>query len=379
MKLRFPIAATRRALFTSFLVLPCLVAAVVAGCGDDDDVSPVTTLDSGVDANTSKDATSTVDNFVPPVDSGTTDSGDASDAGVDAAALEALQKRGQYLVEAVVGCSDCHTPRDQMGAPIAAKFMSGVDCFVDVDGPTDGGCLSSRNLTNHETGLKNRSDQEIKDMFMNGKRPNGEFLSNVMPYYTLHNLKAEDADAIVAYLRTIPGVDHTVRPNDPPFANLPAASKPIDPTAIPNASDAGLEAGADLDNGKYLAQFACLECHTKHTAPGTADPLDMSKAFGGDEAYTLGLPPPFPAIIYSANITHDATGLKDWTVNDMLQVIQHGKDRNDAGTCPPMPSGPNGAFGKLTNKDALDIESYIHGVPNIVSSIDGGSGSCVAP
>jgi hypothetical protein len=63
----------------------------------------------------------------------------------------------------------------------------------------------------------------------------------------------------------------------------------------------------------------------------------------------------------------------------MVQAVTHGKDRNDGGVCPPMPSGPLGAFGKLTAKDALDIESYIHGVPNVVSSPDGGSGSCVAP
>ena len=31
--------------------------------------------------------------------------------------------------------------------------------------------LPSRNLTNDETGLKNRTDAEIKDMFLNGKRP----------------------------------------------------------------------------------------------------------------------------------------------------------------------------------------------------------------
>jgi mono/diheme cytochrome c family protein len=374
---RMPIAASRRLLVTSLLVLPCLAAAVVAGCGDDDDAAPVSTPDSGVDGKASD-----ANNVTPTPDTGAPSS-DAGDAGVDAAALQALQKRGQYLVEAVVGCSDCHTPRNADGSPNMAKFLSGVDCFVDVDGPTDGGCLSSRNLTNHATGLANRSDAEIKDMFMNGKRPNGEFLNNFMPYYTLHNLKAEDADAIVAFLRTVPGVEHTVRPNDPPFANPPAASNPINPADIPNASDAGLEAGADLENGKYLAQFACMECHTKHTAPGTADPLVMSKVFGGDQAFpakAIGLPvPPFPETIYSANITHDVTGLAGWTVGDQLRVVQHGKDRNDGGVCPPMPTGPNGAFGKLTDKDALDIESYIHGVPNVTSTPDGGSGSCVAP
>ncbi|MFO0743163.1 MAG: c-type cytochrome [Labilithrix sp.] len=382
--LRHPIAATRRALVTSLLVLPCLVAAVVAGCGDDEGPAPVTTtLDSGVDSSSVGKDANTADNFVPPSDSGSdaSDSG-PQDAGDDGAALAALQARGKYLVEGVIGCSDCHTPRDKDG-PIAAKFLSGVDCFIDVDGPTDGGCLSSSNLTNDPTGLKNRTDEEIKTMFMEGKRPNGQFLNNVMPYYTLHNLRAEDADAIVAYLRTVPAVSHTARPNDPPFANVPAASPSFDQAKLPTVTDAGT--GADLANGRYLAQLACLECHTRHLPPGSPTVLDENKLFAGNESFpaaALGLPTGpggFPDTIYSANITPHANGLAGWSVDDVKKAMQKGLDRQDGGVCPPMPAGPLGVLGKMTDKDALDVASFIHGIPAVDNTIDGGSGSCVVP
>jgi mono/diheme cytochrome c family protein len=379
--LRTPIAATRRVLVTSLLILPCLAAAIVAGCGDDDAAPTPAATDAGTDGSSVKVDSGTQTGTDSGTDAGT-DSG-PKDAGDDGAVL-AAQKRGQYIVEAVVGCSDCHTPRLPTGAPDMTKFLAGVDCFIDAD-PVDGGqgCLSSANLTNHASGLASRSDAEIKELFMNGKRPDGKFLVNVMPYYTLHNLKPEDADAIVAYLRTVPGIDHTVTARQAPFDNIPAASAPVDPSAIPNAGDAGLEAGANLDNGKYLAQFACLECHTKHTAPGTPQAIDMSKAFAGDEIFpsaALGLPsPPFPAEIITANLTPDDTGLKGWTVGQIMTAMKQGKDRTNGGLCPPMPAGPTGAFGKLTDDDAKDIASYVHGLSPVVNAIDGGSGSCVAP
>ena len=44
-----------------------------------------------------------------------------------------------------------------------------------------------------------------------------------------------------------------------------------------------------------------------------------------------------------------------------------------------MPAGPLGVLGKMTDKDALDVASFIHGIPAVDNTIDGGSGSCVVP
>src|SRR5688572_2327341 len=67
---------------------------------------------------------------------GTTGEAGAADVaapGTDGApgtALTPQQARGQYLVDHVVACSDCHTPRDAQSRPLPGKYMSGVMCFI---------------------------------------------------------------------------------------------------------------------------------------------------------------------------------------------------------------------------------------------------------
>src|SRR4051812_47614529 len=185
------------------------LCAAAGACGDDDDQPK----DAGADASKAKDA------------------GDEQDSGKDkpdSGKPQTPVERGKYLVESMGACADCHTPRLPSGKFDEAKALSGVDCFVDAD-PTkdDFGCLSSRNLTDHETGLKNRSDQEIKDMFMKGERPDGKYLHPMMPYYVLGNMSDDDADAIVKFLRTVKGVDHMVKAAQPPF--IVEAAAPVVP------------------------------------------------------------------------------------------------------------------------------------------------------
>src|SRR6185312_16458945 len=173
-------------------------------------------------------------------------------------------ERGKYLVEALGACGDCHTPRKQDGSFDTTKTLAGVDCFIDADPTNDAvGCLSSRNLTNHETGLKNRSDQEIKDMFIKGERPDGKALHPVMPYYVLGNMSSDDADSIVKFLRTVKGVDHMVKANQAPFLppENPAPIVPKDKLPKPSSSYSDKAAA---NRGMYLAANfgVCMECHT---------------------------------------------------------------------------------------------------------------------
>src|SRR3569623_3648040 len=95
--------------------------------------------------------------------------------------------------------------------------------------------LGSRNLTSDETGLKNRTDEEIKNMFQNGLRPTAtgmEPLNPVMPYYVFHNMTDADADAVVAYLRTVPAVKND-NPRRGASFDVLAAAPPLTETAIP--------------------------------------------------------------------------------------------------------------------------------------------------
>jgi mono/diheme cytochrome c family protein len=336
-------------LWTGSLVL---AVALVAACGDDEKTNP--------------DAAATPD--APP----------APDAAPPDAGPQPSVARGDYLVNHVLACSDCHTPRLMDGSPDMTKFLSGVECFIDTDPAVGMGCLHSRNLTNDPTGLMNRSDAEIKNMFQHGMRPNGDSLFPSMPYYIFANLTDVDADSIVAYLRTVPGVSHTVPANEFPFSL--AASQPPAPAFDMSLVPMPTTMDASHMNGRYLATLACLECHTVRTNAMNPASLDTTKLFAGGNdfpAALLGLPvPPFPMDIYSLNLTQDATGIMGRTAQDIATELKRGKDPMNQGICPPMPAGPMGAFGGLTDSDALDIGNYIVELAPIVNMIPN---DCVAP
>jgi mono/diheme cytochrome c family protein len=292
---------------------------------------------------------------------GDEDSVDA-DTGSAAAAIE----RGRYLVDHVVGCPDCHTPRDETGAPISAQYLSGIECFAQLP---SGSCLHAPNLTNHETGLANRTDDEIEAMIRDGVRPSATgavALHPAMPSYVFHNMTEDDLNAMVAYLRSVPGVEHEVPRSGPEF-EVPAPANPLDTALIP-VPMAGYPDPERALRGRYLATHvgACLECHTRHVM-GDPNVLDYTAFFQGGERFEIGL----PVVPVSSNLTSDPeTGLGDWSVEDIVRVLKQGTDEQGESLCPPMPGGPMGAYGGLTDSDALDIAHYIKSLPPAVNAIE---------
>ena len=233
----------------------CIALLILSACGDDDDAPVDAGTDGAVDGGKAgtggggrggRGGSSGGGSGMGAGTGGGMDASVPMDSGGDASVADKVA-RGDYLVNHIAACGDCHTPRTQTGAPDMTKFLAGIECFADVDPANDAvGCLHSRNLTNHETGLKNRSDQDIKDMFMKGERPDGKALHPVMPYYVLGNMSEDDADAIVAYLRTVDGVDHMLPPSQPPFT-APDAPAPRWPEALipmPSARLSGAGGGA---------------------------------------------------------------------------------------------------------------------------------------
>jgi hypothetical protein len=337
---------------------------LAAGCDDEVTPSPdggAITTDGG-----NKDVGST------PGPDGGGSTADVAAPSPDAAvtALTPIQARGQYLVDHVVACPDCHTPTDAQFRPLPGKYMSGMKCFVMLP---NGDCVHSRNLTNDATGLKNRSDAEIKDMFLNGKRPaatsggtgdggaaEATALNPIMPYYVFHNMDADDADAIVAYLRTIPAVDNALPARGPSW-DVPAPAAFLDPNTIPLPLPTTTNMESAM-RGRYLSSKVglCVECHTQHNPPGNPSVLAAGKLFQGGERFDFG----FPVVPVSKNLTSDmATGLGSWTAAEIVRVLKEGKDKEGKGICPPMPVGPMGAYGGLTYQDSLDIANYIKSLP----------------
>jgi hypothetical protein len=263
------------------------------------------------------------------------------------------------------------------------RYLAGNPNFVAIPLP-DGGMarLGSRNLTNDATGLKNRTDDEIKNMFLNGMRPaatgGGDAgptaLNPIMPYYVFHNMTSADADAIVAYLRTVPGVNSEIPRRDPMF-DVPTHANYLDTANIPMPTTAADASTHDSEmRGRYLAGQSgiCIECHTPHQSgpDAGAEVLTPGMYFAGGEDFSALFAATLMIHPVTKNLTSDtATGLGSWSAQDIVKVLLEGKAKDGTGICPPMPVGPMGAYGGITPADALDIANYIKSLPPISHNI----------
>ena len=127
----------------------------------------------------------------------------ASQAAADAGAIA----RGKYLV-GIGGCNDCHTPGYFLGKPDMARFLGGSDVGFEIPGL---GTFVGPNLTpDKATGLGSWTDAQVVTALQKGERPDGRMLAPIMPWHAFANLTRQDADAIVAFLRSLPSVDHKV-------------------------------------------------------------------------------------------------------------------------------------------------------------------------
>jgi len=106
--------------------------------------------------------------------------------------------RGEYLVNALSHCGECHTPRNMLGGPKPDRFLAGGK------GPDGKGVP---NLT--PTKLKKWSDDELKYFLTTGLTSDGDVTAKAMGDVvtnTTGRITAEDLAAIIAYLRTLPAL-----------------------------------------------------------------------------------------------------------------------------------------------------------------------------
>jgi len=100
---------------------------------------------------------------------------------------------GRYLVEGAGHCGECHTPRDFLGGPIAAKALSGAVLLVGKD--------KSPNIT--PSGLKDWSESDIELALSLGIKPDGDSLGGAMAEVVrdLAHLPKSYIAAIARYLK----------------------------------------------------------------------------------------------------------------------------------------------------------------------------------
>lgn len=105
---------------------------------------------------------------------------------------------GEYLAGPLGHCMECHSSPGEHGAPDMENALGAGGMLFH--GPW--GVSASANIT--PAGIGGKSDEEIKQMITTGTRADGTKLLPPMGFNYYANLTAEDLDAIVAYLRSLP-------------------------------------------------------------------------------------------------------------------------------------------------------------------------------
>lgn len=233
------------------------------------------------------------------------------------AGAETAVERGSYLVNTIMTCGNCHSPK---GPPnvVAGKDFSGGLRFTEP--PFD---VTASNITqDKETGIGTWSAADIKKLLVDNVRPNGVPLV-VMPTGFYDIITPGDLDAIVAYVQTIKPVAN--KTPDPVYKMpvkhqiFPGAEKPMDPAAFSDK----------LKYGFYLATIGhCMECHT----PRVKGELDFARIGAGGQEF----PGPW-GVSVSRNITSSKTsGIGGWTDAEIKRAITQGIDKDGKKLNGPM-------------------------------------------
>lgn len=234
------------------------------------------------------------------------------------------QARGQYLVNHVVLCVDCHSQRDwsRFAAPTMPGTLGGGGEVFDAKVGFPGE-VHVPNITPYN--LKKWTDGELFRAITTGETKDGSAIFPLMPWPYYSKLSREDVYSIIAYIRTLKPIkaDYPKAKLNFPLNILvhlmpqKAALRPVPPT-----SDS-------VKYGEYICNAAgCRECHSQ----SSNGKILKGMAFAGGHEYRVN-----GAMVRSANITPDkTTGIGKWKESDFVSMF---KSFTDPGTATPVPPG----------------------------------------
>lgn len=268
-----------------------------------------------------------------------------------ASSLDAsLVQRGHYV--AVAGnCASCHTRE-------GGESMAGGVAFE-----TPFGTIYSTNITpDTKTGIGTWTREQFLRTLREGVTPNGEHLYPAFPYTAFTKITAEDADALFAYLRTIPPV---------------SAQEPQDELRFPYNQrwllsfwnmmffDEGVykpdgTKSTEWNRGAYLVEALghCSACHSPRGSLG-AEQKDLRMTGG---AYVGEVPGGAPHAWSTPNLTSAKSGLASWTVEDLAAYLKTGRN-SFTETFGPMNEVIMNSTRYLSDADTRAIAVYIKSLP----------------
>ena len=254
-----------------------------------------------------------------------------------------LIKRGDYLVNGILTCGNCHSPKGPTG-DIPGKLFSGG---LSWDEPPFK--VTASNITqDKDTGIGGWTDAQIKTLMRTGILPNGVHIAMIMPTGFYHIMTDRDLNAVVAYLRTIKPISNKVA--DPVY-KMPQAEH-----VLPGGEKPYTEAmmSDKVKKGFYLATIAhCMECHT---------PMEKGMRQWDTRLGAGGFDFPGPwGVSTSRNITSSKTkGLGGWTAAEIKRAITTGVSKDGSHLKPPMGFH---YYATLTPEDLDAMVAYLRTVP----------------
>ena len=264
--------------------------------------------------------------------------------------------RGQYLSRHVVGCTDCHGERDwtKYSAPQVREREGhgGMAFRLDI------GTLYAPNITPVRLGTW--TDGEVLRAMTSGVSKDGSPLFPLMPYDAYRQMSREDAESVIAFIRTLPAVARDVprsRLNFPfnlIVRTMPSPAPPL-PERTPDPSNR-------VAYGRYLTTIAsCASCHTKMER---GRPLPGMAFAGGFEFHTRS-----GDVQYSANITPDIeTGIGRWTAEQFVarfKIVAEADEASLALNGRKNTEMPWRDYGGMKTEDLEAIFTYLQTVPAV--------------
>lgn len=249
-----------------------------------------------------------------------------------------LLRRGRYLATAG-DCVSCHT------RPGGHPFNGGLGV------QTPFGVIYTPNITGERsTGLGNWTPAQFFRALHEGRDDDGDRLYPAFPYPHFTIVSRADSDAILAWLKTVPGEAYTPPANRLPFPvdirlSLIAWNKMF---FQPHAFRPDPSQSAAWNRGAYLAEGLahCGACHTPKTMLG-AD--DMAHAYQGGKIQNW----------LAADLTgNPRTGLGRWSEADLVEYLKTGRNRHSNGGG-LMSEVVSYSTSLLSDQDLMAIATYI--------------------
>lgn len=270
--------------------------------------------------------------------------------------------RGKYLVQHVVACVDCHSTRvwDRFAGPIdTTRLGAGGEVFdASVGFP---GHVVVPNITPAK--LKDWTDGQLLRTFTTGVKKDGSPIFPMMPWPSYSKMDRQDANDIIAYIRTLQPVDSNYPKAELDFPlNILVHTMPQKATfgTRPDPKDT-------LKYGEYLVQIAaCKDCHTQNDQGKPLPGMD----FAGGRVFGM----PNNRIVRTANITPDKeTGIGNWTKEAFLARFGAFKDPAKAIKVGPTDFQtimPWYVYAGMTDQDLGAIYVYLHTQKPVKNKVD---------